>query len=824
MADDNVRLFPVMTPAGPPADPPDNPPAQVPQTPPATPLADPSEGASAPSDGGALEGLLPVPAARRSPLETIAALESPAPVVTIRPLPEPGAVPDTFRSQSHLAEHAQAPTPGLGTLSFAAALAVVVAAMRGVHGALTGRPGGRERADGDESGRRRPLQSAGEWGRRMLGPGRAPGGPGPGPRSGGAGGGPGPGSRSGGGAAGGRGGGGWSGGGSPGGPGPRRGPGTLGTLGADAPPRRRNSETPGPAGRDRRGGGGPDGPSPRNKERVKDRLGTGGGGGRGSGGGGGGGRSSGSGDSSAGGLVPRRSPHRTSQGGGPGAKQRKNKGTLGGANTTQAGATGTTGGTGSTGGSSGSGGKRRMSPKGTAGPKGTLRSQKNKGGSGGPTGSGGTGPGAAGGTSPKGKNGGTSPKGKGGGAVPPTGKKRGKAGGPNGLGGTTGVSIFTPGHKEKLGPGMRHGTLEAYQDCDCRCRRCMKAYQRYRTTPPGANTFKGAVRQEFERRWAKRMRNHQPVVSKLSKKQRRKAQKKKGKKTGPGGPAGPAASATSGGSRGPGSGPGPGGPGVRGWERLYRRARARFRARRAAHAGPGDSFWSTWRPSEEPRRTPWESAGMASAEGEVITGVERTDRPGDAARARRAKAAQVTTGARAVGPAPTPHTQRPGTTAPDRKEPSPMTSSSPAVPSGGGSLLAAAGVAGMSSEHATEVTLDDTLEVLEKLTEESFSAHEVCVRLAEEARRIREALEELAVDLRTRHNLIGRITAAAMERLAEAMDLVARKADEMKVSSLNAAELSEVAEQAMFDAYRPITQATADAGLAVPSARIHNEN
>ncbi|MFE4604799.1 hypothetical protein ACFRKE_28525, partial [Kitasatospora indigofera] len=299
--------------------------------------------------------------------------------------------------------------------------------------------------------------------------------------------------------------------------------------------------------------------------------------------------------------------------------------------------------------------------------------------------------------------------------------------------------------------------------------------------------------------------------------------KKKGKKNGPGGQAGTGPAATAGG-RGPGSGPG--GPGVRGWQRVYRRARAKFRARRAAHAGPGDQFWQTWRPGDTGRSTPWESAGMASAGGEVITGVERIDRPGDAARSRRAQAgpaAGVTTGARAVGPAPTPHTQRPGTSAPDRKEPSSMTSSSPAVHSGGGRPAAAA-VAGMSSEHATEVTLDDALETLEQLTVESFAAHEVCTRLAEEARRIRAALEELAADLRTRHNLIGRITAAAMDRLAEAMELVARKADEMKVTSLNAAELSEVAEQAMFDAYRPITQATADAGLAVPSARIHNED
>lgn len=132
-------------------------------------------------------------------------------------------------------------------------------------------------------------------------------------------------------------------------------------------------------------------------------------------------------------------------------------------------------------------------------------------------------------------------------------------------------------------------------------------------------------------------------------------------------------------------------------------------------------------------------------------------------------------------------------------------------------------VPSMSAEHTTEVTLDDTLEVLEKLTQESFGAHDESVQLAAKAKELRAALEDLAADLQSRHNVIGRLTGRAMALLAESMDVLARKAEQMAVSSLAAAELSEASEQAMFDAYKPVQQATADAGLAVPSARVHNE-
>ena len=98
------------------------------------------------------------------------------------------------------------------------------------------------------------------------------------------------------------------------------------------------------------------------------------------------------------------------------------------------------------------------------------------------------------------------------------------------------------------------------------------------------------------------------------------------------------------------------------------------------------------------------------------------------------------------------------------------------------------------------------------------------VILAAKAQELVYALDELAAVLAAKHNILGTLTAWAMSKLAESMEVLFRKADEMRVESLNAAETCEVAKTEMDDAYRPLTQATADAGLRTPSARIHNTN
>jgi hypothetical protein len=129
----------------------------------------------------------------------------------------------------------------------------------------------------------------------------------------------------------------------------------------------------------------------------------------------------------------------------------------------------------------------------------------------------------------------------------------------------------------------------------------------------------------------------------------------------------------------------------------------------------------------------------------------------------------------------------------------------------------------MAEEHATEITLDDSLDEASKFAEDAFKTHDECHRLAEKAHALRMACLELAQYLATKHNLIGRMFQAALARFAESMDLVDRMAQEMRLSSLEAAEMAEALSNDLDDAYRPYTQATADAGLTTPSAPIHNQ-
>ncbi|MDV9191587.1 hypothetical protein R6L23_25840, partial [Streptomyces sp. SR27] len=191
-----------------------------------------------------------------------------------------------------------------------------------------------------------------------------------------------------------------------------------------------------------------------------------------------------------------------------------------------------------------------------------------------------------------------------------------------------------------------------------------------------------------------------------------------------------------------------------------------------------------------------DSVHEATAATETVITLERLDKPGDAARR----------------PAPEPP---------------------PALGSGGTatstkehrvSVLAMPSSGGPAAEHVTEVTLDDVLDELAESKDECFTTYDECAVLADRARKLRDSLQALAAELAERHNVIGRLTSAAMNRLAESMDLIARKADEMRSKSLAAAEAVETAHDEMHDAYRPVQQAAADAGLRMPSARIHNED
>ncbi|WP_329326692.1 hypothetical protein [Streptomyces sp. NBC_01689] len=238
---------------------------------------------------------------------------------------------------------------------------------------------------------------------------------------------------------------------------------------------------------------------------------------------------------------------------------------------------------------------------------------------------------------------------------------------------------------------------------------------------------------------------------------------------------------------------------------------------RGAAGGPPPGGWAP--PPRGARRSADEDLHNATAYTETVITVERADRPGDQARRwEPTPAGAVTTGARSLPRSPVqPAGPRPGTTTSTTKE---ATVGAPAPRI----HMPAARTGGAAAEHLTEVTLDDVLDHLAASKARCFATYDQCAALAEQARKLRRSFEDLAEELTQRHNVIGRLTSRAMTRLAELMDVVARKAEQMRTESLNAAEAVETAHDAMHDAYRPVQQATADAGLDMPSARIHNED
>ncbi|MBK3390391.1 hypothetical protein [Streptomyces sp. DEF1AK] len=838
MADDdgpnNLIHFPRVgytAPAEPPAEPPASAPVDVP-------FAAPADASPATPEAFA-------PATRTDPMDVIAALPEPGlgtpftadsePAAEPAETPAPGGamVPATFRS-----EGAQPAAPRLGSMSLAAVLAVSLAAMRGIHSAVATSRANREQREAvaktastakDGSGRgssKKQVQPSHEYGRKTLQ--RGPGGPGG--RSGGFGpgrsgrGGSSPYSGSGGRGRGGSttrspSGSGGAGGGSRGGRGGGSGPGRSnsgsggGKGGSGVTPLRRTSQGGGVNLKKNRGPG----------SSGSGGSGGSGGGGRGPGsGGGGGGRkrspNGGGGSGSSGGGSTRtrtRGPGSTGAGaGGSSGTKSPGKGTGAGGKSSPGTGKGTT-----TGPKSGT----KKSPRGTTGPSGALRKKPGT---------------TTSGTGPK-----TKPKGKGssGAGTTAPGSKRGGGKGKtrSGKGGTGPASMpKTPGGKSRKGkkvtltPGIAHGTFAATDKYGCRCRKCRRFQKEYsrkvlgamKSAARGRTTFGEAVHETAEKRLKRRRKKMRPpVVTKVKVKK----PKKTGPKTKTTKPGGPAAKAP--------VGPAAGAPTRRTpWSTAKARARKRARMRTTTAPGPrpaptpgtvtppGPAVPPTPTPAPAaaltggatapappgggtvpgtgtPRLSPFEAMGMAtavSAPADPIT-VERADSP-------------------ASGPATSGAGLPAGTSSTSTKENS--VSDAWLTKWGSGS------VADMDAQHQTEVTLDDTLDVLEELTEQSFKAHETCNKLAAKAREIRYELDELAADLRSTHNVIGRLTGAAMAKLAESMELLARKADEMATKSLTAAELSESAENAMFDAYRPLQQATEDAGLAVPAARVHNEN
>ncbi|MEU3433064.1 hypothetical protein [Streptomyces sp. NPDC006863] len=259
------------------------------------------------------------------------------------------------------------------------------------------------------------------------------------------------------------------------------------------------------------------------------------------------------------------------------------------------------------------------------------------------------------------------------------------------------------------------------------------------------------------------------------------------------------------GSSGPATGPAD----RRKANRKERARRAGERARAKADdttdsAGGGWEFYTP--PPRGERRSAYDSMRDTDPQQQEVWVTEQVFPPGYQASPHE----PLTTGARGL-PAGSPTT--------NTKE-APV-GNSPAVKSG---TVTTAMDGGINPEHATEVTLDDVVDFLDEVVSEAFTAHDECLLLAAKAKELMYALDEVAERLAAKHNIIGTITAWAMRKLSESMEVLSRKAEEMSVKSLHAAETCETAKTEMDDAYRPLTQATADAGLRTPSARVHNEN
>ncbi|MGY4983925.1 hypothetical protein ACWCYL_43580 [Streptomyces sp. 900105755] len=166
---------------------------------------------------------------------------------------------------------------------------------------------------------------------------------------------------------------------------------------------------------------------------------------------------------------------------------------------------------------------------------------------------------------------------------------------------------------------------------------------------------------------------------------------------------------------------------------------------------------------------------------------------------------------------------RPGTTRP--KEALPMPPAPDRTDTAGAPLAVAMPVpGGMAAQHATEITLSGALGALSKLVSAGMDTYDACVELGRQARRLLAELETMAADLAVNHNVTGRRTLTAHAELMEAVTEMVGVLDRMARGALRAAETAEGEETLMARHYMPTVQATQDAGLYTPSARLHNDN
>ncbi|MEV7076651.1 hypothetical protein [Streptomyces sp. NPDC093990] len=321
--------------------------------------------------------------------------------------------------------------------------------------------------------------------------------------------------------------------------------------------------------------------------------------------------------------------------------------------------------------------------------------------------------------------------------------------------------------------------------------------RRYAAGDQDRVTLGQAVADAFWDRWEKR-REHwrttggprHPRPPRKPKKPKQSGKPKSGTAGTSRGPAGP----------GPASGTSPGGASQEG-----------------AWAGPRSSPFDVY-DSDEPEVT----ITSVVQDGPARSNAERWE-PDQIAPARPALSRQ---GPPALPRAPQrPAGSRPGTTR--RKEPiamppAPRSASSPGAVAPVSASIPAPG--GMSAQHATELRLDTALKALEALTTSGMETHDDCAQLARLARRLLGEIEAMAHDLARNHNVTGAKTMRAVAALLENVGDLVVQTERMARDCLAASELAEAEEAAMARDHRPMQTAYLDAGVAAPSARIHNEN
>ncbi|MFD9029035.1 hypothetical protein [Streptomyces parvulus] len=226
---------------------------------------------------------------------------------------------------------------------------------------------------------------------------------------------------------------------------------------------------------------------------------------------------------------------------------------------------------------------------------------------------------------------------------------------------------------------------------------------------------------------------------------------------------------------------------------------------------------------DQPRSSPFDQG----PEGPVTITVEQVDPPGTHAKrweptaiapSRQTLPNQATpvlprAPQRPAGP-------RPGTTR--RKEPIPMPPAP--TPAARTETPQPAARGALTSQHATDINLGKALQVLTALTTDGMETYDDAVNLAGRARRLLAELEQMTDDLDHTHNVSGSRTKRAIAGLMESVSEMTATVERLAQAALDAAERAEAEETAMARDYRPTQDATADAGLHTPSARIHNEN